>query len=208
MRAITKSFPTLIFGFTFGIAMPCALRFPQAVASERPSQVITAVRAEVTGPVGLPPAQEANCKKLAVGGRGPLHEQCLRVRTILAVMSAEPRTTDWAPAMETYLQKWIESLEPDGFTFRNVECRLSWCAVEAGSTVGAGDRRGHSIVLGLAEADKQKIFQVENLFARDPDAANGWDVVVFFKRYCSSTSELFDSEGHVVPDFYTLGQHC
>jgi hypothetical protein len=108
--------------------------------------------------------------------------------------------------MENSLQKWVESLESDGFTFRNVECRLSWCVVEAGSTIGAGDRKGHNIVLELAEANKLKLFQVENLFSRDD--ANTWDVLVFFKRYCTSTGEIFDSDGHLVPNFNTLGQKC
>jgi len=110
--------------------------------------------------------------------------------------------------MESFLQKWIESLQPDGFTFRNVECRLSWCVVEAGSTIGAGDRPGHDIILESAAADKKKIFQAENMFARDPDAGNVWDVLVFFKRYCNSPAEVFDGSGTLVPNFNTLGQKC
>jgi hypothetical protein len=206
MRAITRV--KLILGFAFGFAMTVAGLFPQAVASEGPSQVITPARTEVTSPVELPQVQQAKCKQLTVGGGGPLREQCLRVREILPVMSAEPRATVWADAMESFLRKWIESLGPDGFTFRNVECRLSWCVVESGSTVGAGDRRGHDIVLESAEAGKSKIFQVENLFARDPDDANAWDVIVFFKRYCRSPNEIFDGSSHLVSDFYTLGQKC
>jgi hypothetical protein len=208
MRAVPKRCLTPILGFAFGVAMTVPVRFPQAIASEGPSQVIAPARTEATTTVELPPVQEANCKRLAAGGGGPLLEQCRRVRTILATMSLEPRSTAWADAMETSLQKWIESLEPDGFTFRNVECRLSWCVIEAGSTIGAGDRRGHDIVLELAEADKLKIFQVENLFARDPDDASAWDVLVFFKRYCKSPKEVFDGDGHLVPNFDTLGQKC
>jgi hypothetical protein len=208
MRAVTKGCLTLILGFTLIVAMTPAVGSPQTVASEGPSQVTAPARTQVTSAVELPSVQEANCKKLALGGRGPLYEQCLSVRSILAVMSVEPRATAWADAIETSLQKWIESLEPDGFTFRNVECRLSWCVIEAGSTIGAGDRRGHDIVLDSAEARKLKIFQVENMFARDSDDANLWDVVVFFKRYCTSKRELFDGNGHLVPDYYTLGQKC
>jgi len=203
MRVATRSCLTLILGVGFGFVMPLLV----AIASESPSQV-SPTRTESTSPVRLPPAQEAKCRQLAVGSRGPLHEQCLRVGKILAIMSVEPRETAWADAMESSLHKWIESLEPDGFTFRNAECRLSWCVVEVGSTVGAGDTRGHDIILESAEARKYKIFQAENMFARDPDGANVWDVLVFFKRYCTSTSEILDNDARLVPNFYTVGQTC
>jgi hypothetical protein len=168
---------------------------------------VTPVPAEVTGPIELPPVQEAHCKKVAASN-GPEHQDCLRARHILALMSAEPKDKAWADGMESFLQEWIESLEPDGFSFRNVECRLSWCVVEAGSRIGAGDRRGHDIVLDSREAQKKKIFQFQNLFARDPDDPSAWDALVIFKRYCGSGSELFDDNNNLVPNFYTLGQTC
>src|SRR5437773_283623 len=75
---------------------------------------LPAAAAKIVNPVELPPVQEANCKELAVGD--PLHEQCLRVRHILDLMSAEPRA-EWAAAVESSLRHWMESLGPDGFTF-------------------------------------------------------------------------------------------
>jgi hypothetical protein len=151
--------------------------------------------------------QEANCKR--AGDRGIDHEQCLRAENILAVISAEPRAKAWADGMESFLRKWMENLGPDGFTFRNVQCRLSWCVVDAESTVGAGyGGRGHGIVLDTVEAGNNKIFQIENMFVRDPRDPTVWNVLVFFKRYCRSSSEVFDANDHLVPDLYTLGQKC
>ena len=160
----------------------------------------------VKKPIELPAVQEANCKRLSAGD--PVHEQCVRVRHILSVMSAEPRAA-WADGMESFLRRWMESLGPDRFTFRTAQCRLSWCVVEAESTVGAGeDRRGHNIVLDSAQAADKKIFQVENLFARKPDVPAVWTVLVVFKRYCASTNEAVDGDGHLTPNFDTLGQEC
>jgi hypothetical protein len=197
---------TILF-YLFSFLLMTAVLLPPAVAFEDNSRVSTSEVEKITDPVELPLVQQDNCKRL-VAARGPLNDQCLRVSKILAVMSAEPRATAWANATETVLQKWIGSLAPDGFTFRNVECRLSWCLVEAGSTIGAGDRRGHDVILESAETDKVKIFQAENLFVRDPDDASAWDVVILFKRYCTSPSEIFDGHGGLASDFYTLGQHC
>jgi len=123
-------------------------------------------------------------------------------------MSAEPRGA-WADGVESFLRQWMESLGPDGFTFRSTECRLSWCVVEAESTVGAGDRRGHDIVLDSSAAKKNRLFQFENMFAKEPGDPPVWHVFVLFKRYCDSVEEVFDSGGvGLVSDFYTLGQHC
>jgi hypothetical protein len=160
-----------------------------------------------TKPIELPAVQEANCKRLSADD--PVHGQCVRVRQILTLMSAEPRAAAWADGMESFLRRWMESLGPDGFTFHNVQCRLSWCVVEAESTVGAGeDRRGHNIVMDSAQAANKKLFQIENMFARKPDDATVWNVLVVFKRYCTSAGEVLDSDGHLVPNFDTLGQEC
>ncbi|MBV8403077.1 MAG: hypothetical protein JO203_02700 [Gammaproteobacteria bacterium] len=161
----------------------------------------------MTSPIELPPVQAAHCKKIEASS-GPEQQNCIRAAQILALMSAETRDAIWADAMESFLQHWIESLEPDGFTFRNVECRKSWCIVEAGSTIGAGDRQGHDIVLDLREAQKKKIFELQALFAPDLDNPSAWDALVIFKRYCGSGSELFDGNNHLAPNFYTLGQTC
>lgn len=202
---VAKSRLTVMLSFGLASAITLVMWFPRAFASEDPSQGSPSSAAQGARPVELPSVQEANCKKQAAGLQ---HEQCLRVSGILAAMSAERRQAAWADRMESFLRKWIETLEPDGFTFRNVECRLSWCVIEAGSTIGAGTDRGHSIVLDVDEADKRKIFQTENMFARDADGAGGWDVVVIFKRYCTSARELFDSDNNLAPNFYTLGQKC
>jgi len=184
----------------FALSMSLAVWHPQAVASEDSAAAVGPTTA-----VGLPPAQEANCKRLT---SGPLHDQCLTAASILAVMSGERRSAAWADGMELVLRKWIESRSPHGYTLRNVECRLSWCVVEAGYTVAAGDLPGQGLVLDSAVADKNKIFKLQTMFARDPDDANVQDVVVFFKRYCQSVSELLDGDAHLVPNYMTLGQTC
>ena len=200
-RIVTQGYLRLTLGIAFVFAMTLSARLPQAAASEDLSRANAP-----TTVVELPPVQQANCKRFA--NDDLIHDKCLRVKKILQVMSGEPRATAWADKMESFLTQWIESLEPDGFTFRNVECRLSWCIVEAGSTVGAGDRKGHGIVMATATAKENRIFQLENLFARDPDDAGIWDVVVIFKRYCTSTSELFGDDAHLTPDLYAVGQKC
>jgi len=167
---------------------------------------VTPVSAGITSPIELPPVQAARCKEIAAS-KGPEHEDCVRAAQILALMSAESRDVRWADAIEPFLRKWIESLQPDEFTFRKVECRRSWCLLEVGSTIAAGDRPGHSLILATHEAQKRKIFQLQTLFAHDFDDQSVWDALVIFKRYCSE-SELFDGNGHLAPDFYTLGQTC
>lgn len=204
-HSVVKSRLTVMLSFGLAFAMTLVMWFPRAIASEDHSQGSPSTAVQGARPVELPSVQEANCKELAAGH---LHELCVSVRSILAAMSAERRQAAWADKMESFLRKWIETLEPDGFTLRNVECRLSWCVVEAGSTIGAGSDRGHDIVLDVYQADKRKIFQTENLFAPDADGAGGWDVLVIFKRYCTSGNELFDSDNHLVPNIYTVGQQC
>jgi hypothetical protein len=94
-----------------------------------------------THTLSLPGLQEAYCRRSDSRKNGIAFEQCQRVRSILAIMSAEPRAA-WADSMEDFLKKWVKSLE-HGFTLKSVECRLSWCFVEAGSVVGAGTVPGH-----------------------------------------------------------------
>jgi len=177
----------------------------QAIAAEGASQVVPESRVDQKNVLKLPTMQEANCKRLEVKKTGPLYEQCQRVRQILAIMSAEPRAA-WANSLEEFLQKWVQSLEY-GFTFRSVGCRLSWCFVEAGSTVGAGDIPNHDTVLDLHQAKKMKLYQTETMFAPDAVGSNVSDVLILFKRYCGSRSELFDGDS-MASDFYTLGQTC
>jgi hypothetical protein len=199
----TNSCATLIFGLALGFTI-LMMGFSGAIASEDPSPVSSP---GVTGPIELSPALAARCKGIA-GSNVPEHQDCVRASHILALMSAELRDAAWAGEMESFLEKWIESLETDGFTFRNVECRKSWCVVEVGSTIGAGDRRGHDLVLDGSEAQKRRIFQALSLFAHDLDDPSIWDAQVLFKRYCGSPKELFDGNDHLAPDFNSLGQTC
>lgn len=199
MCTATKSPLTIGLSLPLGFAMTLLMWLPQATASER---------GPVTNQVDLPPAQEAYCRKVAPSGGIP-HGECLKARGILAVMSAERRDSVWADKIESTLQKWAKSLDSSEFTFRNVECRLSLCVVEIGSTVGAGyGGEGHSLV--MAEQHKNKIFHFMALFAPDLDDPNAWDVLIFVKRYCKSPKELFDPNdyGHLARDFYTQGQKC
>jgi len=191
--------------FALGLMAMLAVELPQAFAAEESSKVVTAPpRVGIANAVGLPAAQDENCRR---SKDRIVREGCARVRSILAIMSAEPRAA-WADKTEAFLRDWMERLGPDGFTFRRVECRLSWCVLESESTVGAGSGSGHDMVMPSAEAARNKLFQVENTFAPKPDDPSVSDVLIFFKRYCKSVSEALDSDNKLAPNFYTLGETC
>jgi hypothetical protein len=199
---VTKRVLVVIFGVAVAFAMALAIRLPQASASESPaSKASHSASAGVTGPIELGPSQGAQCKRVAPGDRVPL-ENCLEATRILALMAAEPRDSAWADRTESALSKWIESLASEGATARNVECRLSWCIVELGSA------NKSLLRLNIREQQNMKIFDRLDLFAPDVDDPTVLDVLRIFKRYCKSTRELFDGDGHLVPDFDALGQKC
>jgi hypothetical protein len=50
-------------------------------------------------------------------------------------MAQEPRDPAWAPDMETKLQDLVMA-EPNKFSIRDIECRMSLCAVEVASVYG------------------------------------------------------------------------
>jgi hypothetical protein len=193
---VVKRVSGIAVGLVLGVAMILAMEFPEASASE--SSVSTA---EVTSPIELGPSQKARCKRTAPNDQVP-YEKCISAARVLALMSAEPRNKAWADKMESDLSEWIESLASKGFTSRNVECRLSWCIVEVGST------QGHLLEMSLRDQQKRKLFDRLDLFAPDVDDPNADDIVIIFKRYCKSTREIFDGDGHLVPDFDTVGQKC
>jgi len=152
--------------------------------------------------IELPAPQMAQCGSAQIADR--LRQDCANVSHVFALMSAEPRDKAWAGPTESYLQSWIEGLGSRGFTARNIECRLSWCVVEAEST------QGGSLILNLIEARNRKLFQSATLFAPDSSTSDSsiMDILVVFKRYCKSTRELLDNDGKIVLDFDSQGKTC
>lgn len=59
---------------------------------------------------------------------------CPEVYKKLSQLVQEPRDNAWASQTETNIQGQIESLGPDKYVIRNLECRTSVCAVEVSST--------------------------------------------------------------------------
>lgn len=118
-------------------------------------------------------------------------------------MSAEPRDGVWADTIESDLHKWVESLASDGFTLRDIECRSSWCVLEVGST------QGGLIEMEPRDARKMKLFDpIDDLVVPDSDNPNIQDQMIFYKRFCKSTRELLDDNGHLLPNFYTVDRGC
>jgi hypothetical protein len=145
---------------------------------------------------------EAYCKR-AVESKGYPHENCVRVKYILALMSAEPRDNVWADRMESDLRKLVDAAASEGFAPRDLECRLSWCIMEVVSTQGLIPK-----IPSLDQQEKMKIFETPKVFAPDIDDPNVTDVLMIYKRYCKSMGELFDGNGNLAPNFATVGTDC
>jgi hypothetical protein len=58
---------------------------------------------------------------------------CPRIYKKLAEFTKEPRDNVWASQEEANIQNQIESLGPDKYSIRNLECRTTICAVEVSS---------------------------------------------------------------------------
>lgn len=186
-----------------GFAVTLAIKIPEAAATESfASTGSHVISTESLSPIKLDPSQEAYCKRATTAAR--IHRKsCAWAKRLLALMSAEPRDSVWAEKMESDLRRWVESLASGGFTLRNVECRSSWCVLEVGST------QAGTIEMSLRDANKKKLFDpIEDLVAPDIDNPNIQDQVVFYKRFCRSTKELLDDNGHMVPNFYTVDRGC
>jgi hypothetical protein len=186
------------------------LRLPRRVALGLAILFVTgsvqraASEGQTANQIDFPPAQEAYCTQLPPDSRVP-REECAKAKGILALMSVERRDDPWADDVESTLEKWSASLDSSEFTFRDVECRLSLCFIELGSTVGAGRGEGwsHNLIVDPDIQRKNKIFHFMATFAPDLDDPNAHDVLMFFKRYCTSIKDLLDSHGHMQPGFYT-----
>lgn len=204
MYKLVRRFALLPIALVFGLATALAINFPEAGASESSSPAGShVVSAKSLSPIELDPSQEARCKRTTPADRID-YKNCSWAKRLVALMSAEPRDRAWADKMESDLRKWVESLASEGFILRNVECRSSWCILEVGST------QGGILEMNLRDADKRKLFEpiAENLFAPDIDDQNTQDQVIFYKRFCNSTRELIDHNGHLVPNFYTVDKGC
>jgi hypothetical protein len=189
-------------GIVFVLAMAMAMKLPVAIASEdAPPKASHSVPAEVAAPIELSPSQKARCARTPAADAVHNHD-CNLGKDLLGLMNGERRDKLWADKTETGLSQWIESLASKGITSRNVECRLSWCMVEVGST------EGHLPKMEVSDAYKWKLFETLFLSAPDVDDSNVSDMTIIFKRYCKSINEILDSESHVVPGFYTVGQKC
>jgi hypothetical protein len=189
-------------GLTLGFAMTLATKLPQANAAENPVSTASHFASSgVISPIELGPSQKERCKRTAPNDKVP-YENCVLAGHYLALMNGEPRDKVWADKMESDLSDWVQSLVSEGITSRNVECRLSWCIVEVGST------QGHLPEMGARDQQKRKLFETQFLYAPDVDDPNVGDMVIIFKRYCKSSKELLEPDGRVVPDFDTMGQKC
>lgn len=186
-----------------GVAVTLAIEFPEASASESPVSVGSQVAsAKLLTPIRLDPSQDAYCKRPTSADRIN-YKKCVWVKRLLALVSAEPRDGVWADTIESELRKWVESLASDGFTLRDIECRSSWCVLEVGST------QGSLIEMQPRDARKMKLFDpIDDLVVSDIDNPNIQDQMIFYKRFCKSTRELLDDNGHVVPNFYTVDRGC
>jgi hypothetical protein len=60
---------------------------------------------------------------------------CPHVYKKLAQFTQESRDNAWAAQEEADIQTQIESLGPDKYSIRNLECRTTICAVEVSSSV-------------------------------------------------------------------------
>ena len=72
---------------------------------------------------------EDNCKT-------NLHEDCKRLIQGLTQMSHEARDLLWAAETEEQLRNYVVSAGTGKYLIRNLECRMSWCAVEVSSIFG------------------------------------------------------------------------
>lgn len=186
-----------------GFAMTFVTRSSETGASE--SSALTGSHADserVTSPIGLGPSQEARCKQATPGDDRIHYEECASAKYLLTLMSAERRDNVWADQMESELRKWIDSLASDGFISKRVECRLSWCLVEVGST------QSRILEMDLRVAQKRKLFDIKDLFAPEIGDSSVQDQLIIYKRYCTSVKEVLDPNSHVVPTIPTVGQNC
>jgi hypothetical protein len=183
-------------------AMTLATRSPETSASESSALTGGHVDSErLTGAIGLGPSQEDRCKHTPPDDR--IHyEECASAKYLLTLMSAERRDNVWADQMESELRKWIDSLASEGFISKRVECRLSWCVVEVGST------QSRVLEMDLRVAQKRKLFDLKDLFAPDIDDPSIQDQLIIYKRYCNSVKEVLDPNSHVVRTIPTVGQGC
>jgi len=74
--------------------------------------------------------------------------------------------------------------------------------------VEVGSTEGNLPEMASGDEHQWKLFQAVFLFAPDVDDRNVGDVVLFYKRYCKSVMEVLDPEGHLRPNFYSVGQKC
>lgn len=182
--------------------MALALKFAETSASETPSSTGSHLAAAgSTSPIELDASQEARCKHTTPDDRIN-YEECAWATRALALVSSEPKDKMWAYEMESDLREWVGSLTSDGFILRNVECRLSWCIVEVGS------KQRRILHTSAQNARKWKLFELRDLFAPDIDNPSVLDQLIFYKRYCVSEGELFDGNGHLVPNFVAVGKKC
>lgn len=201
MYTVVKRFSlmsvVLVLGFTI-----TAIKFTETSASESSASIGSHVASiGKMGPIELGPSLVARCKRTTPDDRID-YQECALAKGVVALMNAEPRDKAWADKTESDLSEWIGSRASEGFTLRNVQCRSSFCIVEVGSA--------QSRILETSTHDqrKWKLFEFRDLFAPDADDPSIQDQVIFYKRYCSSAGELLDSNGHMVPKFYTKDQKC
>lgn len=192
------SIPPIVFVLVF--ATHLAAKCSEASAAERPAPTRShPASAGSATPVELGPSVEAWCKRT---NDGIEYQLCESARDIVALMNAEPRDNAWADNTESDIAAWIQAQSSKRLTLRNVQCRSSFCIAEVGSP------HGSALEPRIADQRKWRLFGFQSLFAPDVDDPNVQDQLIFYKRYCRSEGELFDGEGHLVPNFFTEDQKC
>ena len=70
---------------------------------------------------------ESGCKPASPRGSSTA---CDKIRHDLSMMAREMRDPAWASDMEARLQEYFERQSLEGLSVRNIECRVSLCAIE------------------------------------------------------------------------------
>lgn len=133
--------------------------------------------------VGLPfelsGSVRINCQRFA--------SDCRELNLFLKRMAAEPRSADWAGAMEARIEKAVLSGERGKFRIRALECRSTRCALEVASEV---DRIG---VAFDSDPDFDEImFPRPGYFADEDDPQTGTTTLVSAQVW--QTWESFNAE--------------
>ena len=182
-------------------ALALVIHFEEARAAD-PTRVETHPKSslKVADPIELGPSARAYCSRQRSSDKQ--YSDCVNASRLMGLMNSETRDKKWADRMEADLSDWVESSASKGITSREIECRLSWCLVEVGSS------RGELLEMDFPDQNKKRIFRRLALYAPDVDDQNIVDVVFIFQRFCRSPMEIIDRFGKLQPDADAAGTRC